>query len=75
MTTTPYETTHLDHGVAWHHTPDGMNAHVTVGGKRVKTFRNKETAWQDAQRHAMDLSTQIWMEDGYSQWRASRRAK
>jgi hypothetical protein len=56
MSNEPYETNHLSHGVAWHTTADGMNAHVTVGGKRVKSFRNNESAWMNAQRHAYDLS-------------------
>lgn len=58
MSREPYETVHLSHGVAFHHTSDGMKAHVTVGGKKVKSFggaNGHETAWQDAQRHAMDL--------------------
>lgn len=55
MSLEPYETTHVGHGIAWHSTANGMNAHVTVGGKRVKSFKNRETAHTDAQRHATDL--------------------
>lgn len=61
MTNQPYETNHLGNGIAWHTTADGMNAHVTVGGRRVKSFNNNETAHMDAERHAMDL----WMGKEY----------
>lgn len=66
MSLEPYETTHLNHGVAFHHSSDGMKAHVTVGGRRVKSFggaKGHETAWMDAQRHAMDLSMKAQLND------------
>lgn len=54
MSSEPFETNHLSHGVAWHTTADGMKAHVTVGGRVKKRFSG-ETAHMDAARHAMDL--------------------
>lgn len=56
----PYSTEHLGHGIAHHSSHDGMSAHVTVGGRRVKTFRG-ETAHMDAQRHAYDM----WVQQNY----------
>ena len=54
MSNIPYTTEHLEYGIAHHSSHDGMSAHVTVGGRRVKSFKG-ETAHMDAQRHAFDL--------------------
>lgn len=37
---------------------DAMNAVVKVDGKTVKKFKG-ETAWMDAERHAMDLMFKV----------------
>lgn len=65
MTREPYDTNHLGYGISHHATPDGMSAHVRVGGRTVKRFKG-ETAHMDAQRHAMDLWSKANVEnDGF----------
>lgn len=46
------ETTDYGHGITVE--SDSMSGIVRVNGKAVKKFRG-ETAWSDAERHAMDL--------------------
>jgi hypothetical protein len=46
------ETTDYGHGITVE--SDSMSGIVRVSGKIVKKFR-VETAWSDAERHAMDL--------------------